>query len=286
MTPRNAASVAEHSGLTLELAQKESAEHMKGMEEVYQALRSRPMTIKAYSLDDPQAPETCKTVHFVRHGQGFHNLLADLARAWAGADWEPYARTPENPYLRPELLDAPLTEQGRQQALQLQGAVRALVHPPELVVCSPHCRALQTGALAFASLMGTSSSGSAGAVPFVAHEMVREETGVHLCDKRRPVSQQRAEFPHVDFALLEESEDDPLFRDDQRESKLAVAQRIYAFLEWLDRRPEKHVAVNSHSGWLLTLFNAVVSDECDPKLKVWFQTGEMRSVKLECLLKS
>ena len=87
MTPKDtAASVAAaHSAVTLELAKKESAEHMEGMHEVYQILRDRPLIIKAYALDDPQAPATAKTVHFVRHGQGFHNLMADLARA-AGAE--------------------------------------------------------------------------------------------------------------------------------------------------------------------------------------------------------
>lgn len=275
MTSRDAAPVAAHSAVTLELAKKESAEHMEGMREVYRALRSHPATIKAYAQDDPQAPGTCQTVHFVRHGQGFHNLLADLARA-AGTEWQQFVRTPANPYVRPELLDAPLTERGRQQALALQAVVRQLERPPELIVSSANCRALQTAVLAFEALVGV--------VPLVAHEMVREETGVHVCDQRRPVSRQRAEFPQVDFALLE-SEADPLFRDDERESKLQVAQRIYAFLKWLAERPEKHVAVSSHSGWLLTLFNAVVSDECDPKLKEWFQTGEMRSVKLDFSLK-
>jgi broad specificity phosphatase PhoE len=274
MTPKDtAASVAAaHSAVTLELAKKESAEHMEGMHEVYQILRDRPLIIKAYALDDPQAPATAKTVHFVRHGQGFHNLMADLARA-AGTEWEQYSQTAENPYIQPEILDAPLTEKGRQQALQLQAVVESLAHPPELVICSPNCRALQTGLLAFESLVGQA--------PFMAHEMVREETGVHVCDKRRPVTRQRAEFPQIDFTLLETDDDDPLFQDDRRESKLQVAQRIYEFMEWLAQRPEKYVAVNSHSGWLLTLFNGVVSGDCDPKLKAWFQTGEMRSVKLE-----
>lgn len=270
-----------HTAVTLGLAMKESAEHMEGMRDVYVALRDRPLIIKAYALDDPNAPPllsdvdstNVKTVHFVRHGQGFHNLMADLATA-AGVEWTQFSRSAENPYMQPEILDAPLTEKGRQQALVLQrDTVALLEHAPELVVCSSNCRALQTGLLAFESIVGVA--------PFVAHEMVREETGVHVCDKRRPVSRQRAEFPQIDFTLLLENEEDPLFCDDRRESKLEVGNRIYRFMEWLAERPERHVAVNSHSGWLLTLFNAVVRDDCDPKLKAWFQTGEMRSVKLE-----
>ena len=197
--------------------------------------------------------------------------MADTFSA-QGRTWKQFTDTPDNPYTMPEIMDAPLTEKGRQQAIQLQPRVQALEHKPELVVLSPNCRALQTGLLAFQSLIGK--------VPFVAHEMCREETGVHRCDKRRPVSQQAREFPQIDFSLCP-SEDDPLYQDDVRESKRQLGERIYTFMEWLSRRPEQHVAVSSHSGWLLCLFNGVVDDSCDPKLKEWFQTGEMRSVKLQ-----
>jgi len=282
-----------HNAVTLALAKKELGEHMDGMKEVNKEMRGRPLTVKAYALDDPRAPTAAdgsisniKTVHFVRHGQGFHNLMADTFAA-DGKEWKQFTRTPENPYCMPEILDAPLTEKGRQQAIQLQPCVRALEHKPELVVFSPNCRALQTGVLAFQSLLPQQQQPSPSSQKvtsvFVAHEMCREQTGVHACDKRRPVSNQRAEFPQVDFSLLT-SEEDPLHREDARESKLEVGERIYQFLQWLAQRPERHVAVNSHSGWLLCLFNGVVDDECDPKLKEWFQTGEMRSVQLEFIL--
>ena len=53
--------------------------------------------------------------------------------------------------------------------------------------------------------------------------MVREETGVHICDKRRPKSQQEKEFPMVDFSLIQE--EDVIFRSDRRESKMEVGDR-------------------------------------------------------------
>jgi broad specificity phosphatase PhoE len=171
----------------------------------------------------------------------------------------------------PEILDAPLTHKGREQAILLQSTVRALKDKPELVVFSPNCRALQTGMLAFQELDEK--------VPFIAHECVREETGVHMCDKRRPKSQQAKEFPRIDFSELE-TEHDAIFDENVRETKLQLVNRIYKFLEWLEARDEKHVGVSSHSAFLLTLFNAnLVSD--DDKLKDWFQTGEMRSAVLE-----
>jgi broad specificity phosphatase PhoE len=271
-------SVAAHNAAALETATKDSAEHMEGMSEVYQEMRQRPLIVKAYSLDEGPSGSNSnvKTVHFARHGQGFHNLMGDVAME-QGRKWVNNVFSPENPYTMPEILDAPLTEKGRQQALLLQPIVRAFPNQPELVVLSPNCRALQTGLIVFEHLLADHTTKQPG-VPFLAHEMVREEFGVHICDKRRPTSRQKQEFPQVDFSLLSDDED-PLFRDTVRESKLEVGERIYRFFEWLSERPEQHVGVASHSAWLLTVFNGVC--ECDDKLKAWFQTGEMRSVKLE-----
>ena len=81
---------AAHSAATLDLAKKESAEHFHGMADLYAAMRGRPILVKAFALDDPEAPGddsgNVKTVHFARHGQGFHNLMADLALS-EGREW-------------------------------------------------------------------------------------------------------------------------------------------------------------------------------------------------------
>eukprot|EP00563_Minutocellus_polymorphus_P019988 CAMPEP_0197718946 /NCGR_PEP_ID=MMETSP1434-20131217/2895_1 /TAXON_ID=265543 /ORGANISM="Minutocellus polymorphus, Strain CCMP3303" /LENGTH=275 /DNA_ID=CAMNT_0043303641 /DNA_START=27 /DNA_END=854 /DNA_ORIENTATION=+ len=264
----------DHQAVTLELAKKESAEHLnQAMLELFAFMRNRPLIVKAYALGTPNTPKVggknVKVVHFVRHGQGFHNLLADLA-SQDGRKWEQYSKSKSNPYVMPEILDAPLTDKGRQQALLLQPKVQSFVGQPEMVVVSSQCRAIQTGLLAFDHLVGK--------VPFIANEDVRECTGVHTCDKRRPKSLQEKEFPMVDFSKIE-SEEDGLFLDDRRESKKEVGERIYKFLSWMYDRSETHIGVASHSGWLMAVFNGVV--ECDESLKSWFQTGEMRSVVLE-----
>jgi broad specificity phosphatase PhoE len=264
----------DHNAITLELAKKESAEHLnQAMQDLYASMRNRPLTAKAYALDDPNAPDVggtnVKVVHFVRHGQGFHNLLADLAKQ-DGREWEQYSKSKANPYVMPEILDAPLTDKGRQQALLLRPRIQSFANQPEVVVVSSQCRAIQTGLLAFDHLVDE--------IPFVAHEDVRECTGVHTCDKRRLKSLQQKEFPMVDFTQIE-SEEDGLFLDNRRETKCEVGERIYKFLNWMSDRSETHIGVASHSGWLMTVFNGVV--ECDESLKPWFQTGEMRSVVLE-----
>jgi broad specificity phosphatase PhoE len=274
----------EHDAVTIALSKKESAEHLEAMGGLSDYMRSKPLLVQAYAMDDPNAPSSdeqvnvkVKVVHFVRHGQGFHNLMADMFKA-RGVEWEQYTHTKENPYVLPELVDAPLTEKGRQQAYALQPTVQSLQPQPELVVLSPQCRALQTGVMVFAHLVANAS------IPFMAHEMVREENGVHVCDMRRPTSKQAEEFPMVNFGLLE-TQEDVMFRNDRRETKLEVGLRIYKFFEWLSERPESHVAVASHSGWLFTMFNACC--ECnDQNLKSWFQTGEMKSVKLVFIQKT
>jgi len=88
MAPPDDNGIIVHSNATLALAQKESAEHMHGMDALRQNMQTRELSVKAYSLDDPNAPsgDNVKTVHFVRHGQGFHNLLADLAQQ-EGRQW-------------------------------------------------------------------------------------------------------------------------------------------------------------------------------------------------------
>lgn len=64
------AASAAHSEATLALAKKESQEHMHGMQELYDDMRKKPLIIKAYALDDANAPADAMVVHFVRHGQG------------------------------------------------------------------------------------------------------------------------------------------------------------------------------------------------------------------------
>ena len=268
---------AEHNAITLALAKKESAQHVKGIDQVYKAMRQKPLLVQAYALNDTTAPSSSspygpnvKLCHFLRHGQGFHNLMADMASA-QGRDWTQFEISPENPYVMPEIVDAPLTQKGRIQARAVQPIVRQFEHQPELIVLSSQCRAIQTGLIAFEELAKHES------VPFLAHEMLREETGVHVCDRRRPKSQQMLDFPRVNFDLVLD-EEDALFLEDRRETKMEVGKRVYSFLEWLEKRDETVVSIASHSGWLLTLFNGVV--ECDDALKKWFQTGELRSVKL------
>jgi len=261
------------------VTENERDSHLHGMAELNAVMRQRSLQLKAFALDNSSAPpvtddNNVKVIHFVRHGQGFHNLIADICRA-RDQKWENFSKTPENPYIMSELEDPPLTQKGRNQARKLQPILRDLETTPQLLVSSSHCRALQTAIIAFEQILLSEGKEERR---IIAHEMVREHSGVHLCDKLRPLSHSVAEFPtQVDFSLIE-SEQDEYFNKDVRETNMQVGERIYKFMIWLSNRKEKHIAVTSHSAWLLTLFNGIV--ECDDSLKAWFETGEMRSVKL------
>lgn len=242
----------------------------------------RAVTIIASPLVPGSGPVVGKkVVHLIRHGQGFHNLLADLWRDF-GRTIDPMAKgegaADVNPYDRPEVLDPPLTTIGRKQAQALQPYTKDLAGL-ELVVVSPVRRATETALLAFAHLLASKSGSAVAAVPFVGHEDCAERRHANVCDKRRSLSEIKAEFPMVDWSLVT-SEEDPLFSDTEPEPWRSASDRGHAFLLWLRERPEQEIAVASHSAWLFALLNTAV--ECtEPELKEWFLTGELRSVVLE-----
>lgn len=234
----------------------------------------RPVTIRAERIDSSTPFEhdggNSKIIHFQRHGQGYHNLLGDVWRELDKPINMDSLNVEENPFVRPEILDAPLTETGRQQCIQQREVASSL--SPELVVVSPLQRAIQTALLSFADHKDT--------VPWMAHEGCREELGLLICNKRRPLSDIQQEHPHIDFSLMEH-EEDVLFLHDARETIQAKCERAYEFLvEYIRNRPEKEIAVVGHSAWLFTTLNAVVDCGDDLDLMSWFLTSEIRSMRI------
>lgn len=222
--------------------------------------------------DDASLPEgeSAKKVHFIRHGEGHHNVVQ---REWrARTDWdgnsEPYTLDTDPDF---KYMDPVLTEKGTMQAEALQARTSAFM--PELLVVSPMRRATQTGLVAFSLHVEKG-------LKVVACELCHEMGGKHTCDKRLDRSQLVAQFPVVDYSLLE-SEDDPLWNDGvTREPWLLLAQRAAAFAEWLKDRPEQCIAVAAHSAFLLSIFTAVLKTDAEETAR-WFGTGEMRTVMLK-----
>ena len=219
-----------------------------------------------------------KVVHFVRHGEGKHNVAQ---REWrADPDWdgesEPYTLETDSAFF---FVDAQLTPRGQEQARELRQ--RSAKLSPELMCVSPMRRATETGLLAF-------PLESHPGLPVVAHELLHEHAGKHTCDKRLARSELAAAFPAVDYSALE-AEEDPFWGDGRtRETWEELTERAAAWLAWLKDAPQRSVMVASHSGWLLCAFNGAMVPEGHvdaaggplPPPQPWFGTGEMRTAVL------
>ncbi|ESW09662.1 hypothetical protein PHAVU_009G145700 [Phaseolus vulgaris] len=227
----------------------------------------------------------CKTLHLVRHAQGFHNVEGEK-------DFEAYKSY--------DLFDANLTPLGWKQVENLRGHVKAsgLSKTIELVIVSPLLRTMQTAVGVFGGEACTDETGvpplmnndvgdsgrpaisSLNAPPFIAVELCREHLGVHPCDKRRSITDYRHMFPAIDFSLIENDED-ILWKPDIREKNEEVAARGLKFLEWLWTRKEKEIAVVTHSGFLFRSLSAFGND-CHPTVKseicTHFANCELRSM--------
>lgn len=258
--------------------------------------KSRPIRIRAEKVefnedgsmikhvDDDAAAVNSKIIHFQRHGQGTHN---EVHRLWTEkhGSFDLSETDPEkNPLLRPDVIDAALTPKGRGQCAEQRDLASKL--NVELVVMSPLLRTLQTAQLTFGDNLQRNS------VPWVANELIREELGSLLCNKRRPLSQTQPEFPHVDFSLLPQhpNEDDVMWTkyvfgnvdehgNPSRESMVDMANRSYNFLiDFVRNREEKEIAVVGHSAWLHSMCHAVLDCDDDSLLPVFAQ-AELRSMR-------
>ena len=72
--------------------------------------------------DDAEVPPGCKKVHFIRHGEGHHNVVQREWRARAGWDGasEPYTLDTDPEY---RFVDALLTEKGEAEAVKAAAGV-------------------------------------------------------------------------------------------------------------------------------------------------------------------
>jgi broad specificity phosphatase PhoE len=178
---------------------------------------------------------TPKHIHFVRHAHGKHNEVGEV-------DYEQYKRE--------DLIDAELTDKGLEQCQELRGVNQKYLKA-QLVVISPMRRTLQTATQSFPNLVEK--------VPWLALECIREQTGLHPCDKRLPISYHQENYPSVDFSLIE-SEEDPLYPqyEDRREPHDEMDERAKQFLSWIKARPETEIVVVTHSAFLRGLFQRVL----------------------------
>ena len=268
--------------------------HRKHLEKVGALGVQRPLCIVAEPIvetttttdhvDNENKSVITKIIHFQRHGEGFHNLICNM---WREKDIPIDFNSSDdrlNPIVRTEFLDSPLTELGRQQCKSRRDQCSIL--SPELIIVSPLQRCIQTALLSFydfhyQSKTDEESSTCRKSVPWISHEGCREELGLLMCNKRKTISEIQIDHPNIDFSEIEHDQD-ILWEQygDRRETPLERCERVYDFLtDFVKNRPEKEIAIVSHSVLLFTLLNAVM-DVQNEFLRSWFVTSEVRSMKV------
>jgi broad specificity phosphatase PhoE len=116
---------------------------------------------------------------------------------------------------------------------------------------------------------------------FLVREECRERWGHYTCDGRRDISVIQKEFPDCDFSEVEHDED--AFYSKSREESDHCKERAIQFLDWLNKRPEKCIAVVTHSSFLRHLFSQFGGDQAlGDKDEMQRLTGncELRSIVL------
>lgn len=231
-----------------------------------------------YALGPPDSgfslflAERTKKIHFIRHAEGTHN-----ARTKETGSNECLLRGGQPARAHP-LWDARLTPHGIEQAHRLKAH---LAQRPsggrsftafDLVVVSPLTRTCETAQHIFGRARkpglpdfldpgrapeGSPESAYGVSVPaprILVREECRERWGQYVCDGRRDLSEIVAEFPDFDFSECRDNED-RYYTEDARESDEHCCARGIAFLEWLNARPEKCIAVVTHSSFLRHIFS-------------------------------
>jgi len=224
--------------------------------------------------------ERCKRIFFIRHAEGTHNV------AERNSTFTPKENVLLAENTGMEHWDARLTPKGEAQCAALKTSIRGEgvwgYSKPlnlDLVVVSPLTRCLQTAVLSLGD--PAASGGGVQAPPFLCTELCRERVADFMCDGHRPKSELAAEFPGVDFSLLE-TEEDELFKT-MKENDATCQARGRAFLQWLCGRPEIHIAVVCHSVFLKNLlrqFGGALSVEDREAVQRFPGNAEMRPIML------
>ena len=172
-----------------------------------------------------------KNLYFIRHGYALHNFL--------------YWKIGKNAY---DIRDTQLLQKGIEQATNLN-VTWEKKNKIDLVVCSPSIRTLDTALLVFKNTNHK----------IIASDHVLEyPQGSEECNRRKDKSVLQALYPQVDFSDIKYEK---LPWNYTRETKECLHKRIDTFIDWVKERPEKNIAVISHSSFIGELKDGVIGDE-------------------------
>lgn len=166
------------------------------------------------------------TLLLIRHAQALHNV---------SSDWS--------------IHDPPLSELGEQQSKELQESLKEskLGNEVDLIVVSAMRRTLQTATIGLDYLIKKGTP--------VLPDAMWQENADKPCDTGSPISVIESEFPQYDFSKVDPSYPDKttnLSSNPYAFTRRAILARGQTCLKNLYSRPEKVIAVVSHSGFLRT----------------------------------
>ena len=238
-------------------------------------------------------------VHFITVSEGQHNaaiqqkVKAEMSNGQALITVEAYTeqmllRENGRPASEHPLHDSRLSRpKGTDQALHLQ---KILANRPsggrpftafETVIVSPLTRACEVAQIVFADSPGTYGGEVVPPPHVLVKEECRERYGKYVCDGRRSVSELQKEFPTFDFSEMTSNHD--VLHGDERETSAQCRDRALRLLQWLSDRPERCIAVVTHSDFLRHLFGQfgdTLEDQDRSLLQRMATHCELRSVVL------
>ncbi|KAH7069515.1 histidine phosphatase superfamily [Paraphoma chrysanthemicola] len=166
------------------------------------------------------------TLLLIRHAQALHNVAGD----WSFHD--------------PKLSDL-----GEQQSRELHASLQqsSIAHEVDLIIVSAMRRTLQTATIGLDFLIKKG-------IPVLPHAGWQENAD-KPCDTGSEISTMEKEFPQYDFSNVDKSYPDKttnLSTNPYAFTQKAILARGQTCLKELYSRPEKVIAVVSHSGFLRT----------------------------------
>ncbi|KAJ7706848.1 histidine phosphatase superfamily [Mycena rosella] len=165
-----------------------------------------------------------KKIHILRHGQAIHNVQRGYP-----------------------LRDPPLTDQGIAEARAV-----SLAFQPDLIICSPMVRTIQTALAAFPDLLPLHQSKT-------TLEIWPDLREAHdaICNKGVARTQLAAAYPELDFSRCREDWDYEAHSD---EVAIQRAKRVRAVLA---ERPEQSILLISHRGFIDYLVSGPRFSNCE-----------------------
>ena len=174
-----------------------------------------------------------KNLYCIRLGEALHNVLF-----WDIGD---------KVYLL--YRDTPLTAVGVKQAIELGNSDS--INDIELIIVSPLLRTLQTAHNIFKNKN----------IPMLALDCVKEyPQGLDECNHRKTIKEYKYCYPNVDFSHIEHDED-PFWKKYEMESIESLKKRIEKMKDFIISRPEKNIAIVSHSSFLGKFLFDTIGDE-------------------------